>query len=341
MSKLKVFEVDDNKWSDIVTKCTYYDFHHTQAYHKLDKENRPILLSLDLEGIIIALPLIVRRIPNSEFYDCTSAYGYCGPISNFNLEEIPVEHIETFRKEIVNYFKSSKIVSVFSRLHPLIKTENFFSGFGLIRNLNKTVAIDLKLSLDEQRKQYRKSNKSELNQLRRKGYEVIEATTEEEIDCFISIYTETMLRVNAAKMYFFDKNYFSKFLSSDDFSSKLLVAKFEGKIIAGAIFTITNTIMQYHLAGTTEDFIKVTPMKLILDEARLLGNELNLDYLHLGGGVGGSDEDPLFRFKAGFSNYYCQYQVWELIVDSKTYDEMVLENNAVEKGSFFPLYRAT
>lgn len=341
MNKLEVIEVNNKEWSNIINKCHSYDFYHTQAYNLLEKENRPVLFTLFFKDHLIAMPLVIRQIPDSDCFDCTSAYGYCGPISNFNLEEIPVEHIETFRKEIVNYFKSSKIVSVFSRLHPLIKTEDFFSGFGLIRNLNKTVAIDLRLSLDDQRKQYRKSNKSELNQLRRKGYEVVEATTEEEIDCFISIYTETMLRVNAAKMYFFDKNYFSKFLSSDDFSSKLLVAKFEGKIIAGAIFTITNTIMQYHLAGTTEDFIKVTPMKLILDEARLLGNELNLDYLHLGGGVGGSDEDPLFRFKAGFSNYYCQYQVWELIVDSKKYDEMVLENNAVEKGSFFPLYRAT
>lgn len=45
--------------------------------------------------------------------------------------------------------------------------------------------------------------------------------------------------------------------------------------------------MQYHLAGTTEGYIRQAPMKLILDEARLLGNELGLEYLYLGGGVEG------------------------------------------------------
>ncbi len=58
-------------------------------------------------------------------------------------------------------------------------------------------------------------------------------------------------------------------MKSTDFNSKLLVAKFEEKIIAGTIFAITNGIMQYYLAGTTEEFIKVTPMNLILDEAQL------------------------------------------------------------------------
>jgi hypothetical protein len=160
----------------------------------------------------------------------------------------------------------------------------------------------LVLRTEEQKKQYRKSNKSELNQLRRKGFEVVEATTIDEIDKFVSIYHETMQRVDANSNYFFDYKYFYSFLKNPCFKSKLLLAKFNGEVSAGAIFTITNKIMQYHLAGTTEKYIKETPMKLILDEARLLANQLNLDYLHLGGGVGGSDEDSLFRFKSGFSD---------------------------------------
>jgi lipid II:glycine glycyltransferase (peptidoglycan interpeptide bridge formation enzyme) len=341
MSKLKVVEVHNDEWSNIVAKCINYDFYHTQSYHKLEQNNRPVLLSLNVEGNTIALPIIVRSIPNTEWFDCTSAYGYCGPISSLDIKNIPLEQIDLFRRELISFFKQSNIVSTFSRLHPLIESQHFFTDFGVIRNLNKTVAIDLHLAPDEQRKQYRKSNKSELNQLRRKGFEVVEARTEDEIDNFIEIYTETMERVNAVAMYFFDRDYFFRFLKSTDFNSKLLVAKFEGKITAGAIFTITNGMIQYHLAGTTEEFIKVTPMKLILDEARLLGNELNLDYLHLGGGVGGSDEDPLFRFKSGFSNLYCQYRVWQLIIDRQKYDELVVQNNATEKGDFFPLYRST
>lgn len=341
MLLIKTTEVIDNRWSEIVNKCSNFDFYHTQSYHKLEA-HRPVLFSLEIEETLIALPLIIRTIEETDAFDCTSSYGYCGPISNLATAEIPQAHLDLFKKELLTYFEKNNIVTAFSRLHPLIDSERFFTSFGTIRALNKTVAIDLHLSPEEQRKQYRKSNKSELNQLRKKGYEVVVAQSEDEIDAFIAIYIETMYRVAAAPMYFFERDYFYNFLNSPDFRSKLLVAKFEGKIIAGAIFTSANGIMQYHLAGTTEAFIKVTPMKLILDEARLLGNELCLDYLHLGGGVGGSDEDPLFRFKSGFSNFYCQYEVWQLIVDQAKYDELVeskgLKN---QESSFFPLYRSS
>jgi hypothetical protein len=97
--------------------------------------------------------------------------------------------------------------------------------------------------------------------------------------------------------------------------------------------------MQYHLAGTTEKYIKETPMKLILDEARLLANQLNLDYLHLGGGVGGSDEDSLFRFKSGFSDKRGFYNIWKMVVDDEKYEKLVNELNVDTNSDFFPLYR--
>lgn len=340
MSKLKVIESDNSEWTETIGKCNNFDFYHTQSYHQLDDKNRPVLLSLVNEGTIVALPLIIRSIPNTQLFDCTSAYGYCGPISNLQSKDIPVAHLEHFRRELIEFFKKSNIVSAFTRLHPLIYSEDFFTDFGSIRYLNKTIAIDLSLSPEDQRKQYRKSNKSELNQLRRKGFYVVEAQTEHEIDAFIAIYNETMLRVNASSMYFFNREYFYRFLTSTDFKSKLLLAKFEDTIVAGAIFTITKGIMQYHLAGTASEYIKVTPMKLVIDEARLLGNELNLKYLHLGGGVGGSDDDPLFYFKAGFSGYFCQYKVWQYIVDERKYNDLVTESNADRASDFFPLYRS-
>jgi hypothetical protein len=42
-------------------------------------------------------------------------------------------------------------------------------------------------------------------------------------------------------------------------------------------------------------------------------NEIRL--FHLGGGFGGSDEDSLFYFKSGFSDYRCEYKIWQMIVD--------------------------
>lgn len=340
MYKFEIIEIDNPKWNEIVKKSSIYDFHHTSFYHKIDNDFRPVLFYATKGNDFVALPLVIRPIENTDWFDMTSVYGYCGFISSQNIDEIEKGLLAFFKDNFKLYCKENNIVSVFSRLHPIINQKSMFFDFGAIVDLNKTVAIDLRLTPEEQRKQYRKSNKSEVNQLRNRGFSVEEATSKEDIEAFIAIYYETMDRVEATPYYYFSKEYFHSFLTNKTFGNKLLVAKFEDKIIAGAIFTYTEKVMQYHLAGTTEAFIRQTPMKLILDEARLKGNELGLEFLHLGGGVGGSDDDSLFRFKSGFSDLYFQFSVWKYIADEEKYNYLVERNGVKETdNTYFPLYR--
>ena len=340
INKFSVIEVNDSRWSAIVNKSKQFDFYHTQEYHLFEKENRPVLLVAFFNDDFIALPLIIRAIPDTDLFDCTSVYGYCGLISSTNIGDIPSEKIIYFKEQLLSFFENNRIVSVFSRLHPLITSDDFFNDFGLVKQINKTVAIDLRLSSEKQRMQYGKSVKCQLNRLRRNGFEVVNAQTKADIDSFVEIYHETMKRVGAHEKYFFSRNYFYEFLENEGFKSRLLLAKKDGEIVAGAIITITNKIMQYHLGGTADSHLKETPMKLILDEARLLGNELGLDFFHLGGGVGGSDDDSLFYFKSGFSDYRCDYQIWQMIIDSKKYKELSEKVTAAVNNTFFPMYRA-
>ncbi len=340
MTKFIILEVDDPLWSDAVKHSREHDFYHTQSYHLLEKEHRPVLCVLTFGTDFIAIPFIIRAIPNSIYFDCTSAYGYSGPFSNLEFRTLTAEKRTQFKEELLLFFKENNIIAAFSRLHPLIDNQSIFDDFGTVKDVNKTVAIDLRLSLEEQKHQYRKSNKYELNQLRKNGFEVIETKSKEAIDAFVAIYHQAMNRLGASKEYYFDADYFDCFLDNKCFDTKLLIAKKDGEIIAGAIFTISNKIMQYHLAGTAEKFNKMAPMKLILDEARLLGNSLNLDFLHLGGGVSGSDKDSLFQFKTGFSYDKYQFKTWHLVVDQAKYDHLVLENKVVIDSDFFPLYRS-
>src|SRR5690606_4841118 len=143
----------------------------------------------------------------------------------------------------------------------------------------------------------------------------------------------TMDRVNASSYYYFSREYFHRFVNNKAFETRLLVSKHQGKIIAGAIFTITKKIMQYHLAGTISEYITLTPMKLILDEARLLGDQLGVEHLHLGGGVGGSDDDTLFRFKSGFSKNFKQFYVWKYIVNEEKYNQLVAAKDNIDGES--------
>lgn len=343
MHRTAVISLENNAWDKIISQCEAYDFYHTRSYHVMESQGAEdvALLFVGYQGDdYIAMPLLIRKIPGSSFFDCTSVYGYVGPVSNLAAHLIPENLQVYFQKELEGFFRKEYIIAAFSRLHPLIPTQAIFTNFGNIRALNKTIAIDMQLSLEEQWKDFRKSNKSEINQLRKKkGYTVKEVETEEELAVFVAIYNETMQRVNAGEYYYFQLDYFKQLLNSPDYNATILIAIKEGEIAAGAVFTVTHTFMQYHLAGTAAPYIYDTPMKLILDEARLKAKGLALEYLHLGGGVGGSDEDSLFRFKSGFSKRFFQFNTWQYIANPKAYQELV-SSNGVTESDFFPLYRA-
>lgn len=338
MFKFEVVENHSEKWDRIVKSATLYDFHHTAYYHKIDNAFTSRLLYFSHGNSYIALPIVQRPIEGTDFFDITSVYGYSGPLYYFENNDVRQDLIGFFRETFERFCSQNKIVSVFSRLHPLMEQEGIVHGLGEVVPLNRTVSVDLTITPEEQRKFYRKSLKSELNQLRRKEYRVAEAATRQEIDAFINIYFETMDRVQASSHYYFTREYFYDFLDNNSFDSTLLVAKDGPKVIAGAIFTHTKSIMQYHLAGTADNYVKEAPMKLILDEARLLADESpTASCLHLGGGVDGSDDDSLFRFKSAFSKDFRQFSVWKYIANESKYYEL---SHGKEVSSFFPLYRS-
>ncbi len=341
--KFEILDINAQKqlWIDTLKKCNNYDFYHTATYHSIEEnEHSSRLFVASDDSQTLALPLVIREIEGTDFRDATSVYGYAGPVASEDMSQIKSILLDFFRQELKSFFTEQNIVSVFSRLHPLIDIGDFFNDFGQEVPLNKTVSIDITLTVDEQRSKYRKSNKYEINQLKKKGFEVIEATSDADIDEFIQIYTENMERVMATKNYFFSKEYFYNFLKNEEFKNVLLLAKKDETTVAGAIFTVSNDIMQYHLAGTSEAFLKETPMKLILDQARLIANDLDLKYLHLGGGITSKDTDGLFRFKSGFSDSFYRFSVWNYIHSQEQYDTLVAKVKADPESSFFPLYRS-
>jgi len=249
---------EKENWQKVIDKCTIYDFYHTAHYHRLSekrKEGRALLIVFEEDMYTICLPLLSRNIneikdfENYHGTDMTSVYGYAGPIKSH--EEIPESVINSFRQEFNQFFLQEKIISVFSRLHPLIDNNFILSGLGEILTLGNTISIDLTLPLDEQRRRYRKRYKTKINQLRRTGIVCKKAKTKDEIDSFISIYKENMKKFNAKSQYLFSNEYFYDFLQSEDFESFVIIAVLENEILGGVLFTITNNIIQYHLATTS------------------------------------------------------------------------------------------
>src|SRR5690606_36500396 len=140
MYNFDVFEIDNPKWDSVLKSSYIYDFHHTAFYHTIDNNYRSILFTAYDEEDFIALPLVIRPIEGTDLYDATSVYGYCGPISSRADLLFSDELVKYFKSNFQKFCLDNRIVSVFSRLHPLLEQEQFFLDFGEIVPLNKTVA---------------------------------------------------------------------------------------------------------------------------------------------------------------------------------------------------------
>lgn len=342
MNSFSVIKVTDPRWAEIISLSNNYDFYHTQSYTLLEKEHEPVLCVAYQDSDFIAMPLIIRKIEGTALFDGTSVYGYCGPVSNLLLNEISKDHIQYFQSELLSFFEDNHIVSVFSRLHPIYKQDPVLENFGIIREINKTIAIDLTLPKEVQFNKYRNNHKRNIKKLRANGFSVIEASSKEEIDSFIQIYHDLMNSLNADSNYFFEEEYYSKILNNPSFKSKLLLAKIGDDIAGGIIITFVKDLMQYHLGAEAIKYKGQSIMKLLIDEARLIGCDHNMKILHLGGGLHGSNEDSLFNFKRGFSDILFDYRGWQLIVDQSEYSNLIklfgIEKQ--EEVDYFPIYRA-
>ena len=330
-------------WDNLVKKCDFADFYHTYDYHHAAKAKgeEPVLIHYIENGKSVVLPLLFRKIHLSIYKDATSVYGYPGPITNDTPSDF---NVNLFQKELNQCFEEQKIISVFSRLNSFIPyQESCLLKLGDTESLGSVVYIDLDETLDEQWKLYHRRLRTYINKSRT-IYKIKNAEIPADLDSFIDLYYENMRRVKANKAYFFDKKYFLDLINSSDFETEVLLAisRKTGDVAGGAMFIKKNKIIQYHLSGTSERYLDLNPIKLLIDEMRIRGKQENYSYLNLGGGVG-AKEDSLFYFKSGFSKYTLPFKVWKYVVNPTIYEDLVQQRNDIryceETLRYFPRYR--
>jgi len=345
-------------WMQVVEQCLRHDFYHLPQYHALAEdlgEGKAFLFHFAEGPYSIALPLLFRSldglpgIPSNGIHwqDVTSVYGYAGPIASH--ADIPDSVVRNFQASLERDLHDLGVVSVFSRLHPILPQQALLYGMGELRTLSRTVSIDLTMPLDRQRSELRCNHKLQINKLRRLGVTCLHDEDGLYLDAFVDIYHETMRRVGAAPGYFFPVKYFHKLSDGLGERFHLVVCLHEGKILGGAIFVECCGILQYHLSGTTNAALKLAPTKLLLDDTRAWAKDRNLKVLHLGGGATLQPDDPLFHFKLGFSNHTHDFTVWRWALLDNVYRQLCAEKScwneqnglAVASTGFFPEYRAS
>jgi sugar O-acyltransferase (sialic acid O-acetyltransferase NeuD family) len=342
----------EQDWNGVLAQVARHDFHHLAQYHRLAEERgegRAHLFAYHDGAYTIALPLLLRSVEASggeAWSDATSVYGYAGPLASH--VGLPASVLGSFQKRLTDALVARRVVTVFSRLHPLIPQRGMLAALGECRPEGETVSIDLTRSREEQWAHYRPSIRTRIGKLRRAGLVGQRDRDKRHLAEFAEIYYQTMRRVKAHRSYLFEEEYFTRLASGLGEALELFVVTLDGAVVAGGLFTICGEIVQYHLGGTCDASLKLGPMSLLFDTVRLWATEEGARTMHLGGGVG-SREDSLLHFKKGFSDRRHVFSTWRWVVEPDAYRSLCDRNDRrnAELGApnascdYFPRYRCS
>ncbi len=353
---LQVIDWQNPLWMQTLQKLRH-DVYHLPEYLYLEAKRTETIpeafLIVDGEKIFF-VPYLLRRCDDisqesktKEIFDVLSPYGYSGILLSEAAASTP--GFADFAITQLKYLLREKSVgSAFFRLHPLL-CHNFHTLFspGTFTEIGETVSVDLKLSEAQIWAHTRRGHQSTINKCKRLGFTARMVDSVQYLNEFMTIYDETMNRVNAHKSYYFEYEYFAKLLKLGK-NIHLCIVELENEIAAACLFFESCGIVQAHLGGTKTKFLHQSPFNLLLDYTRYWAKERGNEFLHLGSGLGGA-KDSLYNFKAGFSRQRHNWLKLGIITDEEKYQYLVelrakylrIEVEKLLQTSFFPAYRVT
>lgn len=324
---------DAGAWDEVV-EAAGADVFHRSWFHRLARlrgEGEPQLFVWRTASVLVIVPLLFRDIPGGVGCDVTSVYGYVGPAVHGSPRPGDVAQ---FRTALTQALEAKDVVSVFSRLHPLCDRRGWLEGLGSVEASGLTLAVPLNGTDADGESRYRGSHRREIRRLHEQGYSVHDEA--QSVDAFHELYAAAMDRLGAGSRYAFSSEHIRMLI--DDGGMKLLVVRRAEEVAAAGLFTRGELGSHYFLSGTDPAHRKLAPSKLLVHAGCSWARRHGAAWMHLGGGVGGS-QDSLYRFKAGFGAQPYVFHTWRWVINPKRYRRLCQRAGVDPKDAFFPAYR--
>jgi sugar O-acyltransferase (sialic acid O-acetyltransferase NeuD family) len=361
---LTILTASSSQWSEFLERAPH-DFFHTSNYHQVSEcfgKGKALLAVYGDLDKFVAWPYLVQEIEGFErtaaenLRDITSVYGYAGPIGYACDQDNAF--LASAWDGMLEMWRSQSIVSVFTRLHPLLGNHRWLHhlrGDGEMPALvdegcgeGTTVAVDLSASPEETWNSYKRQLRQSLRRLMSLSMSTTPDPEWRHFDDFVRLYYKTMKRNGSASFYVFPARQFKQLKAALGPHGSLMVTEHEGEVAAAALLIEYAGIVNVHLLATDERFAQLSPSKLLIHEAQIWARSRGNRFLHLGGGRGSRSDDPLFRFKALFSSAFFPFHTCRWILNQSAYDDLAAERrNQSSKlrcgemsKTHFPAYRA-
>lgn len=316
---MKVFLT--KKWNELLERFedTQKDIYFYEEYVKMYEDNTSEAFCVVCEDgdSIILMPFLRRQI--HDYFDFETAYGYGGPISNTN-DKI---WIHKALSEVKKYLFKEKYICGFVRFHPLLENvKNCKDCFDIFFDRN-TVCINTEMTSEEiWTKQITSKNRNMIRKAEKNGLVYKAEYDFQSMKEFIELYNTTMKRLNAEEFYYFNENYYRKFIEYFGGSAFLGTVRKDNKLVCAALFMYSKEYGHYHLEGSDHNYSSLGANNLLLWKTALELHEHNVKEFHLGGGYDSSENNSLLKFKKAFSNDFKDFYIGKMIFNVEKYNEI-------------------
>ncbi|WP_034445908.1 lipid II:glycine glycyltransferase FemX [Butyrivibrio sp. AE2032] len=322
------------------------DIYFSKKYVHLYEESEKKALCAVCEDGSQKLLFPYLRDTWGRFYDFETAYGYGGPIANVDDEE-------WIRKAFACMYlgmKNEGYLCGLVRFHTLLRNEKALNVQDLLREYpnvftensfeliydRHTITIDTSGNEDYiWSSQISSKNRNMIRKAEKNGLVYLAEFDFASMEEFMSLYEETMNRLDAESFYYFKKEYF-KIIENEFIGNAFLgTVRKNGELVCGAIFMHHGTYGHYHLEGSNRQFSSLGANNYLLWRAACTMHDLGVKQFHLGGGTSSSEEDTLFKFKKAFSKDTKDFYIGKIIYNQDAYDAICNEWEKNNKDSIY------
>jgi hypothetical protein len=323
------------EWDELVRRLGGVDTYPSAAYSRVSAELEapgtvPVLLHHVHADGEIALPLLLRPLPDGAGWDATSAYGYGGPVARGGPAP-------DFGRALDDWARENGVVTTFLRLHPLLGNAPLVPTTAELVPLGPTVGWDVTAGRDL-RALLHPHHRRAVRSAERAGVQV-DVVRPRSLDEFRALYDATMRRQHAADFYFFPDAYWTALLDAADPLGVVLVeARLDGALVAALLCFGDGPWLHYHLGASDDVARRVGASTRCFLAAAEWAQARGMSRFHLGGGLGADPDSSLLTFKRRFdpSTELLPFSVAKLVHDRETYARLA---GTVSTAGYFPPWR--
>lgn len=261
-----------------------------------------------------------KQIPNTEFYDFETAYGFSGPLST----TADPGFIRSAWANFSAFCEETKIIAGFIRFNPLLENHKFVdTQYVDISGGGNVVVLNLKnKDIEVIFKDYDKNNRNKIRRALKNDVIIKRSDTLESLHLFKDVYYKTMKRLGASEFYWFDEDFFANIYKYLPNNFVVFSSKKDGKTIGASLSLLTNDVLYYFLSGTEDLGRTLGVANLLRHETVKFGLERNIQYINFGGGRTSDENDSLLKFKKGFSKEYKEFYIGKFLVNQNEYSKI-------------------